>query len=150
MKPQKPHFHVSFRAKVFLAVFTVVMLIIVGTVVYKVLEGWGFVDSAYFTMITLTTIGYGDLVPTTGVSKMFTAFFAFAGVAVFLFALSILADYYFGQRAQSLEKQVKRVSDKAISLLVKEEEKRPVTRREFVKSMRIDRHGKWQKHDKRR
>ncbi|MBW2997711.1 potassium channel family protein, partial [Candidatus Woesearchaeota archaeon] len=145
----KPHFRVSFRTKVLLAVFTVLVLIIVGTVVYRVLEGWGFVDSAYFTMITLTTIGYGDLVPTTAASKMFTAFFAFAGVAVFLFALSILADYYFGQRAQSLEKQVKRVSDKAMRMMGKEDIK-PPSRRAYVKSLRIDRHGKWQKGERKR
>ena len=148
MKPLKPH-HISFKGKVLLALFTVVVLIVVGTLLYRWLEGWGFVDAAYFTMITLTTIGYGDLVPTTALSKMFTAFFAFAGVAVFLFALSILADYYFGQRAQSLEKQVQRVSDKAMRMLGKEEVM-PPSRRAYVKSLRIDSKGKWQKGERKR
>ena len=49
-------------------------LILVGGIVYHWLEGWDWVDSFYFVVITLTTIGYGDLSPTTQLSKLVTIF----------------------------------------------------------------------------
>ena len=57
-------------------------LIVVGAIVFHWLEGWNWVDSFYFVVITLTTIGYGDLSPTTHFSKLVTIFFAINGVAI--------------------------------------------------------------------
>lgn len=69
---------------------------------YHELEGWGYVDSFYFTGITLSTIGYGDLYPTTDISKIFTVFFAFAGIGILAAALSIIAGAYFEKRERLL------------------------------------------------
>jgi hypothetical protein len=80
----------------------VVIVIILGTLAYHALEGWGYIDSFYFTGITITTIGYGDMHPTTAMSKIFTVFFAFTGVGVSLFALSILATSYFERRERKM------------------------------------------------
>ena len=57
-------------------------LIVVGAFVYHWLEGWNWLDSFYFVVITLTTIGFGDLSPTTQISKLVTIFFALNGVAI--------------------------------------------------------------------
>lgn len=65
----------------------VVANIIAGTFLYHWLEGWGFLDSAYFVIITLTTIGYGDFSPTTPTTKILTIFFALNGVAILLMLL---------------------------------------------------------------
>ncbi len=59
-------------------------MIVVGAIVFHWLEGWNWVDSFYFVVITLTTIGYGDLSPTTQLSKLVTIFFALNGVAILL------------------------------------------------------------------
>lgn len=58
------------------------VIIVSGAVVFHLLEGWSWLDSFYFVVITLTTIGYGDLAPTTPVSKLITIFFALNGVAI--------------------------------------------------------------------
>lgn len=56
--------------------------ILVGAIVYHYLEGWSWLDSLYFVVITTTTIGYGDLSPTTPLTKFITIFFALNGVAI--------------------------------------------------------------------
>ena len=88
---------------VMIAVVTILGLLLMGTIVYAFLEGWDLVDSLYFTAITLTTIGYGDLFPTNPTSKIFTVFFAFAGVGTLLFSLSIVAEYNFKKRLHDVE-----------------------------------------------
>jgi voltage-gated potassium channel Kch len=47
-----------------------ITLVIVGTVVFHLLEKWSWIDSLYFTVITLATVGYGDLTPTTPVEAI--------------------------------------------------------------------------------
>jgi len=54
-----------------------------GTIVYRWLEGWGWIDSLYFSVITLTTVGYGDLSPTSSGSKLFTVFYIIFGISLF-------------------------------------------------------------------
>lgn len=67
----------------FAAMLIVPGLVIAGTVFYCLEEGWGVVNAFYFSVITLTTIGYGDLAPTTSVSKIFTVCYVVSGVALF-------------------------------------------------------------------
>jgi hypothetical protein len=71
-----------------------VSLLVAGTVVYHHLEDWSWTTSFYFTVCTVTTIGYGDVVPTTESSRLFTAFFALAGVSVALGSFGIIGANY--------------------------------------------------------
>ncbi len=58
--------------------------IAMGSVFYHVVEGWNWVDSLYFTVITLSTVGYGDFSPHTTAGKLFTIPFIFIGVGLFI------------------------------------------------------------------
>jgi voltage-gated potassium channel len=53
-----------------------------GTVVYHFTEHFKWVDSYYFSVITLATVGYGDFVPHTTFGKIFTTFYIFIGVGI--------------------------------------------------------------------
>ena len=53
-----------------------------GTVAYHYLEGWSWVDSLYFSTVAVTTVGFGDLTPTSDLGKLFTVFYLLAGIAV--------------------------------------------------------------------
>jgi len=63
--------------------FSVLVVIAAGTFFYMRFEGWSWLDALYFTVITLTTIGYGDLSPTQPISKIFTIIFIIVGLGVF-------------------------------------------------------------------
>jgi hypothetical protein len=124
------------------AVSLVVIFMSLGTLVYYFLEGWSFIDSLYFTTITITTIGYGDIAPTNPVSKLFTVLFAFSGVTIFLFSMTVIAEHYFSKKVMVLEKQVKSVSfqaQKAINMLGNGNAgQERISGRDFVKEMVIE------------
>lgn len=60
--------------------YVVVTLLATGTIVYSLAENWSLLDSLYFCVVTLATIGYGDLHPTTDFTKAFTIVYVFLGV----------------------------------------------------------------------
>ncbi len=62
------------------------LLVVVGSVGFHLLEGRSLFDSLYFTVITLTTIGYGDVVPNTPEGRIFTMFLALSGVFILFYA----------------------------------------------------------------
>ena len=68
----------EFRALLFLTVIVLVS----GTAFYASSEGWSVLDALYFSVITLTTVGYGDLHPTTAFSKVFTIFYILVGIGL--------------------------------------------------------------------
>lgn len=53
----------------------------IGTAVYQWREGWSFWNSLYFCIISLLTVGYGDLSPTNNSMKLFTVFFIYIGLS---------------------------------------------------------------------
>ena len=58
------------------------LVLLGGTVLFHWLEGWSWVDSFCFCAITLFTIGYGDLTPTTDLSNTLIVRYAFSGIGV--------------------------------------------------------------------
>ena len=57
-------------------------LIVVGTVVYRLLEDWSWVDAVYFSVVAVTTVGFGDLTPSTDASKLFTVVYVLMGISI--------------------------------------------------------------------
>ena len=55
-----------------------------GTLVYHWIEGWNYLDALYFCVISLATVGYGDLHPTTSISKAFTIIYVVNGIVILL------------------------------------------------------------------
>lgn len=68
----------DFRALVILVFFT----LSTGTIFYSLQEGWSLVDALYFSVTTLTTVGLGDLAPTTTIGKLFTIVYIFTGIGL--------------------------------------------------------------------
>ena len=71
-----------------LAIFSYLCL---GTISYSyIFEKWSLVDSLYFSVVTFTSVGYGDLTPATLPAKIFTCFFGLSGLAFLGAAISTI------------------------------------------------------------
>lgn len=72
----------------------VIILLTIGTFFYHFTEKWSYIDSFYFSAISLSTRGYGELHPSTVGSKLFTVFYLFLGVGFILYLLSSFIGYF--------------------------------------------------------
>jgi hypothetical protein len=79
----------EFRAIAFLLFVAVAT----GSVFYHLVEGWSWLDAAYFSVIALTTVGDATLSPTTGLSKIFTMGFSLCGIGLMLAFLARLTSF---------------------------------------------------------
>lgn len=76
-------------------------LILIATVFYRTVEGWSLLDSAYFSVVTIATVGYGDLAPRTAIGKLFTIGYIFAGIGIFVATAAAVAQAVLHDDARS-------------------------------------------------
>lgn len=81
------------------------LLIAVGTIVYTLLEGWTLFDSLYATIITITTVGYGDLSPQTQSGRIFAIFFTLVAIGLAGYAISSATAVIFETQRENSERR---------------------------------------------
>jgi voltage-gated potassium channel len=83
-----PRFLIPARARIRIVLMSVLAAILLGTVVFHLVEGWSILDSLYVTAQTVTTVGFGDLTPRTVFGRIFATLFMVVGVGIVLYALT--------------------------------------------------------------
>jgi hypothetical protein len=58
--------------------------LLIGMLFYHLVEGWSWLDSAYFCVVSLATVGYGDLSPDTPLARLFTIIYLVNGIGILL------------------------------------------------------------------
>lgn len=82
------------RSSVLLSIAALTALVVIGSIVMRWIEGWSWIASFYFSVTTLTTVGYGDLYPTHEASRLFVALYVIAGVTTALSAMTVVGRNY--------------------------------------------------------
>lgn len=82
----------------------------------------GFLDALYFTIVTMTTVGYGDLVPNSDLTKLLACAFVFTGMALVGLILSRAADYLVEKQEVLLIKALHRHNKVGPTQILKEVE----------------------------
>ena len=92
--------------------FAIVLFFILlfgGSYVYSYVEGWRYLDSVYFAVVTVTTVGYGDVVPQTDTGKIFTMFFSFFGIGMALYFFTLFGRYIYRKQLFAQLKDLKKI-----------------------------------------
>jgi len=103
--PGQPDAHGELGKPLAAASSTIIIFIGGGTLIYHALEKWSWVESLYFSITSLTTVGYGDIAPTTDLSRLFTCFYLITGVGVVVASLGIIGSRYLERRDRKLQKK---------------------------------------------
>ncbi len=78
------------KTEVYVAITTLLGWIAVGTLVFHRLESWNWIQSFYFSVVTISTVGYGDFTPTNDLSRLFTAIYILIGVSIAVVTLAVV------------------------------------------------------------
>ncbi len=69
-------------------VFTLCIIYVFSVIFFHIVEGWSLLDAAYFTTVTLATVGYGDFTPKTSLGKVGAIILIFSGISTALYVIT--------------------------------------------------------------
>ncbi len=91
-----------------IAIWIFFVWIIIWTVGFHSLESWSWIDSFYFSVTTLTTVGYWDMIPSTEVSRLFTAIYILFWVtSVIWWSMSIIWTHTINKGKNKVQRRIK-------------------------------------------
>ena len=113
-----------FESKLFSRIYYFILILAViitgGTIGFVLIEGWGFVDSFYMTIITVSTVGFREVSELSVYGKFFTAFLIISSFGSFAYAITTITTYVVGGqyrkhlREHKMMKQLKKMKDHVI------------------------------------
>jgi voltage-gated potassium channel len=79
-------------------------VVIIGTAGFMVIENLSFLDAVYFSIVTITTVGYGDIHPATAAGKIFAIILIVIGITTFLTIVTNAAQWLIQRHQYGLHK----------------------------------------------
>ncbi|MFC1827100.1 potassium channel family protein [Thermodesulfobacteriota bacterium] len=78
--------------KILIGVISLFVILICGTSGYMLIEGTSLTDAIYMTVISITTVGFSEVIPLSPPGKYFTILLIFGGVGFFLYMVSLITE----------------------------------------------------------
>lgn len=85
-----------------LTITLLIVMIVFGTIGYMIIEGWDYFDSLYMTIITLATVGYGEVHEISRVGRLYTMVMIVVGVGFFVYTAGTVIQFMVDGRIQSI------------------------------------------------
>lgn len=76
------------RLRLRISLGIMIFVLVLGTFVFTVLEKRPFFDALYFSVVTMATVGYGDIIPVTRAGRILVIFVIIGGVGTFMSVLA--------------------------------------------------------------
>ena len=82
-----------FRSKLNTAVVLLILVLFIGVFGFKIISDFSWLDAVYMTVITVTTVGFGEVQPLDQESKLFAIILILTSVIIVGYALKIITEY---------------------------------------------------------
>ena len=102
-----------FHSKIYVAVLLLLAVFIAGVFGYKYISNYTWIDAFYMTVITITTVGFGEVVPLDDVDKLFTSFLILSSIFILAYAISVITEYMLSKNniGNLREKRIHKIID---------------------------------------
>ena len=104
-----------FRSRIYIAVILLFILLSIGLLGFKFITHYTWIDAVYMTVITITTVGFGEVQPLDDFSKIFTIFLILTSIIIVGYALRVITEYILS-RNNIAELKQKKMQKKVDSL----------------------------------
>jgi len=81
------------KSKIYTAIALIVCVVFIGVLGFKTISSYSWIDSLYMTVITITTVGFGEVQPLDDGSKIFTVFLILSSVVIVGYALKVITEF---------------------------------------------------------
>lgn len=88
--------------KLILSFLLTLVIICIGTIGYILIENWGILDALYMTIITLTTVGYGEVHEVSKMGRIFTIFLVFFGFGFIIYVAGAVVQFMVEGRIRAI------------------------------------------------
>ena len=108
------------KSKIYTAIFLLAILLGAGVVGFKILSQLSWIDAFYMTVITITTVGFGEVQPLDESSKVFTILLILTSVVIVGYAISVITEYilsknnFEGLKQRKMQKKIDNLKDHII------------------------------------
>lgn len=82
--------------------FILIIILFMGTLGYRLLEGWSFLDALYMTVITITTVGFHEVKEVSVAGRIFTIFLIFSGMGIIAYIVGMAAQVMVDLQVRSI------------------------------------------------
>ncbi|PKP12948.1 MAG: potassium channel protein [Bacteroidetes bacterium HGW-Bacteroidetes-3] len=82
-----------FKTKLYVSIIFFIAVVSIGIIGYTIFSETNFLDSLYMTIITMTTVGFGEIHPLNEHEKIFTIFLILISIVVYAYSVTALSEY---------------------------------------------------------
>lgn len=102
------------------AILLIMSVLVIGVLGYRFIAGYTWVNSLYMTVITLSTVGFGEVAPLNETGKLFAVFLILSSVATFAYSVTVITEYLMNKNSfeqfknRKMKKKIQKLSNHVI------------------------------------
>ncbi|WP_103863741.1 TrkA family potassium uptake protein [Aquimarina sp. I32.4] len=106
--------------KIYIALILLIIVVAIGVLGFRFFSNYSWVDALYMTVITLSTVGFGEVAPLDDNAKLFTVFLISTSVAIFAYSVSVITEYIVSKndprrvQYRKIQKMIHKIEDHII------------------------------------